>query len=453
MNLKDQLKTALPILALLVLPFLVYSGIFGHAFIYNWDDYPYVLENEAIRGFTLAHLRAAFTGYFVGNYAPLHIVSYMLDYTLWGLNPAGYLFGNVLLHGINGALFYLLCRGLIGSRAAAFVAAVIFICHPVQVESVAWIAQRKNLLAMCFFLLAFSRYIAWRESGRYGAYLLSLVCLALALLSKSVAVIFPFVIILYDLCFDAGEGRPVRLRDKLPYLAVTLVVAFLALESQQEQLGGGRRGYPGGTPLTALYSMLPVLAGYLRDCLFPRGLLPFYMVPIRHTPDLAVLGAGCLAFLLVLLGWALFRRDRRLFFFCALFFVGLVPVSQIVPLIPLKNDRYLYFPLLGFAGFGAALLARAWQAVSRGRLAVVVIAALLLGPLPFLAHRQAAVWQDDITLWGYTVRNDPDNQVGWLMLMKGYTHRGDGRAASGAYHRYVELKEKYGGPPRGWEGE
>ena len=452
MNINERLHAALPLLALLLLPFLVYSGIFGHNFIYNWDDYPYVLENEAIRGFTLPHLREAFTRYFVGNYAPVHILSYVLDYTIWGLRPAGYLFENVLLHAVNGVLFYLLCCRLLKSRPAAFVAALLFACHPVQVETVAWIAQRKNLLAMCFTLLALSQFIAWRESGRRGPYLLSLACLALALLSKSVAVVFPVIAILYDICFHPQERLLPRLRDKLPFLAVAAGVALLALTSQQEQLGGGRRGYPGGTPLTALYSMLPVLAGYVRDCVFPRDLLPFYMTPIRTAPDAAVVAALLFALGLALLGVWLLRRDRRLFFFYALFFLCLLPVSQIVPLIPLKTDRYLYFPLLGFAGLAGGLFGEILRTFPRYRVLSAALVAALLLPLPFLSHRQASFWQNDITLWEYTVGKDPDNQVGWLMLMKGYTHRGDGGAAGNAFRRYSELKEKYG-PPRGWEGE
>jgi hypothetical protein len=452
MDLKDRAKTALPLLALLVLPFAVYSGIFGHEFIYNWDDYPYVLENEAIRGFTLPHVREAFTGYFVGNYAPVHILSYMIDYTLWGLRPAGYLSGNVLLHATNGVLFYLLCCRLLESRPAAFIAAAVFVCHPVQVETVAWIAQRKNLLAMCFTLLALLRYVAWRESGRRGTYFLSLVFLALALLSKSVTVVFPVVAILYDLCFRPEERLLPRMRDKLPFLAVAAAVALLALTSQQEQLGGGRRDYPGGTPLTALYSMLPVLAGYVRDCVFPRDLLPFYMVPIRTTPDPTVFAALLFALGLIVLGVWLLRRNPRLFFFYALFFLCLLPVSQIVPLIPLKNDRYLYFPLLGFAGLAGALFGEFRRAFPRYRSLSAALVSVLLLPLPVLSHRQAALWQNDITLWEYAVGKDPGNQVGWLMLMKGYTHRGDGGAAGDAFRRYSELKEKYG-PPRGWEGE
>jgi hypothetical protein len=447
-------RIMLPILILATATCCVYAVTRGHEFIPNWDDYPYVLENWVIRGFGYANFKAAFTGYFVGNYAPVQIISYMVDYLLWGLKPAGYLVTNILCHILNGVLLYLLLLRLRLEPFPAGIAAAIFLLHPVQVETVAWISQRKNLLAMLFFLVALWQYISWREQEgrRFGHYLLSLLALALALLSKSVAVIFPLVILLYDLCFGDGESRRLTLRDKLPYLAVAALVAFLALISQSQEQGGGRRGFPGGSPVTTLFTMLPVLAAYLGDCLYPHNLSPYYMTLVRKTPDMAVLLAALLVIVLIALGVLLFRRNRRLFFYYAVFFAGLIPVSQIVPLIPLKHDRYLYFPMLGFAGLVAELLTASrirWPGLYRPLLVVVTLLVLVL---PVLSRRQAEIWQNDLTLWGYAVRVNPENRVGWLMLIKGYTLRGDGARAVSALQRHRELRDRYG-PLRGWEDQ
>src|SRR6266581_304749 len=111
----------------------VYSGTFGHALLDTWDDYYYVQANSVVQGFTLQHLKAAFSTFFVGNYAPVHIVSYMTDHALWGLRPAGYHAVNVLLHAGNGVLAYFLYRRLQLAPCGALLAAAVFLCHPLQV--------------------------------------------------------------------------------------------------------------------------------------------------------------------------------------------------------------------------------------------------------------------------------------------------------------------------------
>src|SRR6266568_9353271 len=157
-----------PLLLLMIVTIAVYGGTVGHDFLINWDDDRYVTGNEAVRGLTLAHLQEAFSTFYVGNYAPVQIVSYMLDHALWGMRASGFLATNVLIHGVNTLLFYGLIFRLQRDRLWACLAAFIFLVHPVQVESVAWISQRKNLLAMLFFLGAFHLYVLAKERGRPG---------------------------------------------------------------------------------------------------------------------------------------------------------------------------------------------------------------------------------------------------------------------------------------------
>jgi hypothetical protein len=436
-------------LLLLLATLAVYGTTLDHGFIYNWDDTGYLLENEAIRGFTLENIKLLFGNYFIGNYAPIHLLSYLIEYTLWGLNPAGYHVVNLLLHGANGILLYFLLRRLSLEDMTALLAAAIFICHPVQVESVAWISERKNLLAMLFFLLALSHYLSWRESGSYRDYALTLAAFILAVLSKSVVVIFPVVVLMVDLCFPVS-GRRLRLADKVPFILIAAAGSALAIMSQSHFAGGGVREYPGGNLLTTMYTMLPVLVTYLQDCLWPVGLLPLYLVPIRVTPDPVVICSLLLFLGVIAWGCRLWRRERRLCFFLALFFVALLPVSQLVPLITLKNDRYLYFPLLGFSPLAAVLAQKGllllpWRDAFRTWGTII-----LFLPLPLLAMIQAGRWQDDLTLWEYTVAREPEHQVAWMILAKGYTLRNNGQAAVAALTRFHHLKEK-NGPVRGWE--
>ena len=431
----------------------IYANALTFDFLSSWDDNFYLLENDLIPHLSWPNLKETFTNFFVGNYAPVHIISYMVEYAFWGFAPSGYHAANLVLHGGNGVLAYFLFRRLRLPPGAALVAAVLFLCHPVQVESVAWISESKNLLALGFLLVAFHGYCAYRDapSRRWRWYAVALAAALLALLCKSIAVIFPAVLVLYDLCFPRrGEPRRgIAVADKLPFVLAAAVVVVMTLVGQSEQAGGGRRDFPGGSPLSTLYTMLPVLGSYLRDCLVPGDLLPYYLVKIRTHVDGTVIAMVLVALGLILFGWFLWRRNRHAFFYYAFFFLALLPVSQVVPLVTLKQDRYLYVPLLGFAGLVAEGGNFLWQRFPRGRKVVAGTALLLILAHSALTLKQVRIWRDDLTLWNHTVSVDPENMMGWVLLAKLHTMRGDKPEALAALRTFTQLKLKYG-PIRGY---
>jgi hypothetical protein len=379
----------------------------------------------------------------------------MLDYSLWGLHPAGYHLENVVLHLFNALLLYIFLRRLSLSEWHAAAASWIFLFHPTQVETVAWVSQRKNLLAMFFFLLALLGYQSYVESSfkKTGLYLLSLFSITLAMLSKSVAVVFPAIIILYDLAYlrDYNRHTPLKFKNKLPYILVAAVVAVLAVTSQAENMGGGRREYPGGSPSSAFFTMVPVLLSYIKDCFYPFNLSPFYMVTIRQSPDTAfVVSIIVIAILFALMTFISYRSRPMLFWF-GLFFIALLPVLQFVPLITLKNDRYLYFSLPGFSVLMVIGFEKLVQLVAPKWKSWFVCAVLLpLISLPILAFKQTLNWRNDITVWTLALNENPENRLAWLQLAKGYTDRGDAAKAIYAFNRYNELRNKYG-PVRGYD--
>ncbi len=447
-------QLAIPLfLAIATLAVYAVTGSFD--LLYTWDDRLYVLTNSTVHTFTLPHLKEAFSDYYVGNYAPLTILSYMIDHALWGLRPNGYHLENVLFHAANGLLFYTLLRRFSLNEWQAGAAAWIFLLHPVQVETVAWVSQRKSLLAMFFFLTALICYHCYAalQANHRRSYLLSLASITAALFSKSIAVIFPAVIVLYDLTYDRCGPRSTRQRliDKIPFLVIATAVAALAVISQSHEEGGGRGDYPGGSPLATFYTMVPVLVSYLRDCFLPFDLSPYYLVTIRQYPDAAFLGSLAVVLALAAVGIYLCRTARPLFFWYGLFLAALVPVMQIVPLITLKNDRYLYTPLLGFAVLavlgGQRILEIPHTQLRRLATGAVTIAML---SLPLLAFKQTLYWRNDITLWNRAATVDPRNSLAWLQLTKSYTVLHDTENAVKAFNRYTELRGRYG-PVRGFE--
>jgi Flp pilus assembly protein TadD len=435
-----------PVIVLSTLTFAVYAGSLGHRFLLNWDDSLYVLRNPTIRGLSWEHLKDAFTRFYVGNYAPLHIISYMFDYTLWGLNPQGFILTNVLLHAVNGLLFYFLLFRVSGHRAIAFLGAFIFLCHPVQVESVAWISERKNVLAMFFFFVSFHAYLSYRDSGKGVTsifFIASVAMFLLAVLSKSVAIILPVVLFLYELCYLEEAERKWWIVNKIPFLLIAAAATIIALRSQMPGNEGGRISYAIEGPIGVFYTMLTVLPRYLKLLLWPTQLSALYMPPMKVRVDAAVAWSGLLGLGLVFLGIYLYRKKRGYFFWYSLFFVGLIPVSQIVSIVTLMNDRYLYFPMTGAAAFYAMIVYSSAAAGNLWRRSLALLLSLLVIPLPWFAWKRTSVWTDDLSLWADAASKTPASPLAWNGLGMAYVGRGLDDEAANAFLQALAIDPNY----------
>ena len=399
--------------------FALYWQALGHNFLIYWDDNGYVTSNMTIRRVTWENIKTAFTSLYMGNYAPVQILSYMFDYSIWGMRPAGFIFTNILIHTANGMLFYYLLTRLSWQRLAACAAALIFLVHPVQVESVVWVSERKNVLSMLFFLLSLIWYIIYREKSgkRQGLlYVSSMIAFILALLAKSVSIILPLVFIAYDFCMAPQRDRKSLknlLIDKIPFIAVAFVFVLLTIYSQSMTTGGGRTSYLNGSPFDTLVTMLPVFIRYLKLIFWPADLSAVYAPAIKSGIDIEVALAALLLLLIVALGIFLYHRKRDLLFWLILFFLGLLPVSQIVPIVTLMNDRYLYFPMLGAAAFIANIsflaIDKAQKINPLVRTAVGITFLLLLGHYLMETYDRIPVWKDENTLWEDAVRKVPES--------------------------------------------
>jgi hypothetical protein len=417
----------LPALLLITATLAVYARTLGHDFLMNWDDSTYVTANRSVHGFSLENVRVVFTNFYAGNYAPLQMLSYMLDYTLWGLWPGGFLLTNVALHAVNGLLLYMIILKTTSEKLVAIVAAGIFLLHPVQVESVAWISQRKNLLAMFFMLLSWWGYICSRNSAKGGwghAYFLSVAAFLCSLLSKSATVFFPIALVLYEGCFPATERRS-KLLDKIPFLVLSLVAALLAMHSQSHDVKGlgsldygGRSSWHGGTPWTTFLTMLPVLCSYLRMIVWPSGLSADYSPAIYTSIGMPVIAALIVLLCCAWLVCRLYRVNRRIGYWPLFSILAILPVVQIVPLVTLMNDRYLYFPMIGVAalgGTGAIVLKRLCPEKVASGITLVVLLLLAL-----VSYERSGVWKNSRTLWIDATQKVPDKHEAWEGLGEAY---------------------------------
>lgn len=430
-------------LLLILLTVAIYARTLGHEFQMSWDDNWYLVYNESVQGFSWRNIKTIFSSIYQANYAPLQMLSYMLDYSLWGLDPAGFVLTNIIFHTLNGLLLYRLLCSLYGERLLALVAAAFFLVHPLQVESVAWISCRKNVLSLFFFLLSWEAYRRYKkaETGRgVKNYLASLAAFVLSLMAKSTTLVLPMILIVYDICFPAGERR-LSLKDKIPYFAAAVIFALLSMHFQQTDFQGGiRTPYHGGSPLTTLYTMLPVFCLYLLRLLWPTGLSAVYTPTVHTSLDATVAVAALIIAAVVWAGVRLFRFDRRLGFWLTFFWIGLLPFAQIVPIEWLISDRYINVSIIGAAVLaGAATLYLRNSAASGPRRLLYGTVAFWILALSVTSFQRVGVWKNSLTLWSDAVTKQPASSKAWACYGEALRSSGQVDAARRAYERVLAV--------------
>ncbi|MDD5628523.1 MAG: tetratricopeptide repeat protein [Elusimicrobia bacterium] len=451
-----------PGLALFVLTGLCFAGILRNGFV--WDDWPFVPGTMGFRGLDFQHLRWMATTARMSTFAPLAWLSYAVDYSAWGLDPFGYHLTNLLLHATNAVLFFGLARLLLrrlfpqedgaALGAGAALAALVFSIHPLRVESVSWVSERRDLLAGAFFLATLQLYLRAqaREPGRrWGLMSASIACFALAALSKPSVVPLPIVLLILDYYPLQRLRMPARpaaaagvLAEKIPYLLIASAAAFMAIRAQvitQNFVAMDQYGLP-----SRLAQSLYGLGFYLEKTLAPLRLCPLYPLPERMSlmdpmvwRSLLVLAAGA---------WALGRCGvvgKAAAALWAYYLAMLLPV-----LGPLQNGpqlvamRYSYLACLGWALLaGAAVVqaGRAWEGRRRWSRWSYAVAALILGAAvnAGLVQAHIRVCQDDVSLWAAVLAQYPDSFNANLNMADGLIRSGDPRSAV-AYARQALLR-------------
>jgi Flp pilus assembly protein TadD len=421
--------TALLGLALVVGTLAVFAPACGHEFV-EYDDPQYVTANPHVRaGLTRAGVWWALTSTDVLNWHPLTWLSLQLDYELYRLHPWGYHLTNLLLHAANTLLLFLVFRRMTGAPWPSALVAALFAVHPLHVESVAWVAERKDVLSTFFGLLALAAYVRYVQRPGLIAYLAVALALALSLAAKPMLVTLPAVLLLLDY-WPLGRlrlGRPAQpppagaatpapaslalvLGEKVPLVALAAASAAMTLIAQHrggaiESLETLPLGLRAGNAVVSYVR-------YLGLALWPSGLAPFYPHPRASLPAWQVAGAA--AVLAAATGLVLAAARRRPYLPVGwLWYLGtLVPVIGLVQVgYQALADRYTYVPLVGvfvMAAWGLADVA-AWRPALRAVVAPAAAAALLACVV--ITVRQVGFWHDSRSLWEHAVRVTPPNHV------------------------------------------
>lgn len=451
----SQSGRALVVLLLLVgCTVVLYLPVRQHPFV-NYDDPTYIINNAHIKsGVNLQTVRWAFTTGYAANWHPLTWLSHAADYEMFGANPAGHHDVNLLLHSINVALLFWVLFSATGYIGRSGMVAALFALHPINAETVVWIAERKNLLSMVFFLLAleaYNRYASAAMAGRarrirIARYLAVLVLFALALMAKPQVVTFPFVLLLWDYWPLRRIKKTLR-KSELPFLVLEKIPLLLLSAGNSLLTVWAQRNFGGFNPDYSLFvrceNAVVSYVRYLGKALWPSHLAPMYPHP---GASLKTWQAGLS--LLVLAGVSaivVWVRDRRYLTVGWLWFLG-----TLVPMIGLLQvgrqamaDRYAYFPFIGLflmMCWGVADFAEQ-RRISQTYLAVASCAVLLA--LAAVTHRQIGYWGGNTTLWKHTIEVTVPNYEAEEELAEALQKEGQADEAEVHFLRAAAINPSY----------
>lgn len=400
---------------LVALVFAVFGQAAGFGFV-NLDDLAYVPENPMVsKGLSLAGIAWAFTHVHAGLWHPLTVILLMLDRSMFGLWPGGYHLVNVLLHAVCAVVLFRVLLEMTGAAWRSGFVAALFAIHPLRAESVIWITECKDVLSGMFFMLTLLAYVRYARGPRSNArYSLVLVCFALGLMSKSMLVTVPCVLLLLDYWplgrLQTLSQLPALVREKIPLFALSALSSLATVLAISAGDHPRLQTYPAAAPIAYVI--------YLAKLIYPAHLALPYPIPVHGWPAWQVFGALLLLTAMTAGAWLL-RRKQPFLLTGWLWYLGmLVPVVRAMQTDypQAYADRFTYLPQIGlcFAGtWLAADLARRWRLPSAMQAS---IAGVIITALTITAWQQAAYWRNSITLWTHTLECTRDNYYGHYIL-------------------------------------
>jgi tetratricopeptide (TPR) repeat protein len=405
---------------LIALPWVVYFPVHSFEFL-NYDDDVYVTANPWVaRGLTTESISWTLTSPQHGNWHPLTMISHMLDVEIWGMDPAGHHLASVAIHSVSGVLLFLFLWLLTGRRWPSVLVAALFAVHPLNVQSVAWVAERKNVLSTLFWFLALLAYLPYMRRPDVRRYLLVAALFLLGLAAKSVVVTLPLTLLILDWWSrqdDAGltvkrtESYGRLFVEKIPLLLGSLACGVATMWAQTKS--GAMEAseiYPLGVRLG---NAVVAYTWYLRKAVWPTDLSAFYPHPVHTLAVWKIVLSGLALVAITALVFRLGRRRPYLTAGWAWYVITMAPMAGVIQVgSQAQADRYAYVPLIGI------FIAIAWAAADflagRGRAWMVagsVAGCLVLIALAWNASWNRAHWRNGLTLFERAVQIDPQNMI------------------------------------------
>lgn len=428
------------LIGILVITALVFSGVKNGDFLTNWDDDGYIIQNTHIYKINAENIGKMFTSYYKSNYQPVSVFTYAIEFVIFGLKPHIYHITNLLFHLLNTALVFLFIEKLVKKTNVAAIAALLFGIHTMHVESVAWIAERKDVTYGAFYLLSMLAYLNYSEDTSSKKQLwISLVWYLLSCLSKSMAVTLPVIL----LAIDYYKGRKIDLKaiiEKAPFFILSLIFGIVALYSQS---GQAMDIAPEFGFVNRIFIVCYAMVFYIFKLFLPTGLAAIQYYPPTNEPlpiafylaPLVILG---LAFWI----WKAKTFRKELVFGLGFFLISISLVLQIIPVgHAFASERYSYLPYTGLFFVIGMLYDKASSTQYKTVFNLALIAFSIM--LSFMTYQRIKVWENSISLFSDTIEKYPKVAHAYWMRGNVYKEYKQNQLAIADYNKAIELDPEY----------
>ena len=446
----QKYRTGYYLLLILLLTFLVYSTSIFNGYLI-WDDDRNVYQNPAITSLNFQHIKQYFSTYYIGMYQPLTTLSYALNFKITGMDPAGFHAGNLCFHLLNTFLVFFFIRGISNKATVALLTALFFGIHPMFVESVAWVSERKDVLYSFFFLLSLIFYVEYvRKKNGLLLLFLSFLMYVSSVLSKSTAILLPIILFLTD-WFLKRKFNWKQLSEKIPFLIVSLIIAIVAFNSQYSAQFTDLSAYQ--------YSFFdrPFLATYSLVFYFLMFFMPFKLSIIHPYPDktgsFLPIEYYLALIVLVILIIAIYRfikslqpEMRQLIIFGVVFFIiMLLLFIQIIPLpsFSITAERYAYMPYIGFFFIFSMLITNLFEKfellINRNKYILYLVISIFVVFFSVTTYSRNKVWKSNISIFSDAIQKYPQAAMPYNNRGLAYSEDGYIERAISDFTRAIEL--------------
>jgi tetratricopeptide (TPR) repeat protein len=444
----QKITITLFIFLLCLLTFLSFLPVLKNGFV-NWDDQAYITDNPLIKQLSLKGMKNIFFSFHVGLYKPLVLLSFALEYHFFKLNPFIYHLDNLLLHLLNALLVFWFIYRLSLKLPVAFLSAVFFAIHPLRVESVAWVVERKDMLYGLFLLLSLISYLYYIDKGqRQKYYNLSVAGFFLSLLAKPAGLMLPFALLTLD-WFRKRKLNLQTFKEKIPYLVLSLLAVGLNSYAQYLQ-PDSQLNLQARTGLTLPDKFLianRAILLYLEKLFLPIKLSCLYPYPqrINHLLPPGFRIAPLIVLLLALVVGLSRRYTPKVIFGSLFFFILLFPLLPLISTGPaFAAERYSYIACLGlFYLLAEASLWLYLRASPPLKTTIIISLSLIILILALLTFQRTRVWKDSLTLWDDCLRNYPHTALAYNNRGTAYQSQAKPEQALADYNQAIRLGPDY----------
>lgn len=447
-NKKDKKLIAYILIAIVAVTAITFSNSISNDFVKNWDDKGYIMDNPYVQNFTKESIKPIFTSFYNANYHPLTTLSYAIELKLFGFNAKPFHVNNLIIHILNALLVFWLIIVITGRYEASAIVSLLFAIHPMHVESVSWISERKDVLYAFFYISALISYIFYVKEKKTKYIFFTFILFLLSLLSKSAAVSFPVMLVLFDYYYNRPIDRK-NIIEKTPFFILSIVFGVAAILSQRT-LGAIQDLTHAFSIFDRIFLVSYGVLFYIIKLFIPINLSAVHAYPFKMEGILpmeyyfAPLALGLIIFLIYKAG-----KYRKDVVFGTLFF--LISIALVIQIIPvgkaLTAERYSYIPYIGlFFIIGRFYTETADGGYAGAQKIKNLFLIVLLGLTAFFCAstwNRNKVWKDGMSLFEDVIEKNPMIDYAYVNRAHAKSDLGDHKGALADYDKAISINPRF----------